>query len=84
MRVALLIGLLATFAGPVLAQDTARGGVLEERQTLIIIEPDLIEGGVPMPGGVIVTPPPKAPRHRSLIRIRSDFRREVLSSVAQL
>lgn len=44
---------------------------------------DVIEAGVPAPQGVVVTTRP-TPAHRSLIRLRTDFRAEVLSSVSRL
>ena len=66
-------------AGAAVAQD----GVSYKRKTVINFEDDTIEGDLKTPdqGYVEVR---KKMRHRSLIRIRRDFRREVLGSIGDL
>ena len=84
-----LVGLvvLTTFvlaAGSAIAQDTvSEGGVAYNRKTVINFEDDTIEGDLKTPDGQYLEVRKKM-RHKSLIRIRTDFRREVLSSVADL
>ena len=50
---------------------------------MINFEDDTIEGDLKVPDGAYVEGRKKV-RHKSLIRIRMDFRREVLASVADL
>jgi hypothetical protein len=59
------------------------GGVSYQRKTVINFEDDTIEGDLKTPDGQYLTVKKKL-RHKSLIRIRKDFRREVLSSVGDL
>jgi hypothetical protein len=59
------------------------GGVSYQRKTVINFEDDTIEGDLKTPDGQYLEVRKKM-RHKSLIRIRTDFRREVLSSVAGL
>ena len=59
------------------------GGVSYQRKTVINFEDDTIEGDLKVPDGAYVECRKKV-RHKSLIRIRTDFRREVLASVADL
>ena len=54
-----------------------------EKKTVINFEDDTIEGDLKTPDAVYLEARKKM-RHRSLIRIRTDFRREVLGSVADL
>ena len=72
---------------PAAAQDDGgvnkEGGVSYERKTVINFEDDTIEGDLKTPDGQYLEVRKKL-RHRSLIKIRSDFRREVMSSVADL
>lgn len=68
------------------AQDegaNTEGGVSYQRKTVINFEDDTIEGDLKVPDGAYVEGRKKV-RHKSLIRIRTDFRREVLASVAEL
>ena len=68
------------------AQDdgvNTEGGVSYQRKTVINFEDDTIEGDLKTPDGQYLTVKKKM-RHKSLIRIRKDFRREVLSSVGDL
>jgi hypothetical protein len=58
-------------------------GVSYQRKTVINFEDDTIEGDLKTPDGVYLEARKKM-RHKSLIRIRSDFRREVLGSIADL
>jgi hypothetical protein len=74
-------------AVPAVAQDkpdvVSEGGVSYNRKTVINFEDDTIEGDLKTPDAVYLEAR-KRMRHRSLIRIRTDFRREVLGSVADL
>ena len=78
----LTLGLAATGA---FAQEEANseGGVSYQRKTVINFEDDTIEGDLKTPDGQYLESRKKM-RHKSLIRIRTDFRREVMSSVADL
>ncbi|MBM4279477.1 MAG: adventurous gliding motility protein CglF [Deltaproteobacteria bacterium] len=78
-----LATLLATASA---AQDdgvNVEGGVSYQRKTVINFEDDTIEGDLKTPDGQYLNVKKKL-RHKSLIRIRKDFRREVLSSVGDL
>ena len=84
----LVVVALSGLALPLLAQDkdegtTTEGGVSYQRKTVINFEDDTIEGDLKTPDGQYLEVRKKM-RHKSLIRIRTDFRREVLSSVADL
>jgi hypothetical protein len=90
MRVTKLFAVvvLGALAVPALAQDktegvVTEGGVAYNRKTVINFEDDTIEGDLKTPDAVYLEARKKM-RHRSLIRIRQDFRREVLGSVADL
>jgi hypothetical protein len=86
MRRLFVVVVVAAFAAPVLAQEegtTSEGGVSYQRKTVINFEDDTIEGDLKTPDGQYLEVRKKM-RHKSLIRIRTDFRREVLSSVADL
>jgi hypothetical protein len=81
-----LVWVVATAATAASAQEdgvVTEGGVSYQRKTVINFEDDTIEGDLKVPDGAYVQGT-KRVRHRSLIRIRTDFRREVLSSVADL
>jgi hypothetical protein len=68
------------------AQDegvVTEGGVAYNRKTVINFEDDTIEGDLKTPDGAYLEARKKM-RHKSLIRIRTHFRREVLGSVAEL
>lgn len=67
-------------AASVLAQEA---GVSYKRKTVINFEDDTIEGDLKTPDGDYLEIRKKM-RHRSLIRIRRDFRREVMGSIADL
>ena len=76
---ALLFGtLIATTA---FAQEDAN--VSYKRKTVINFEDDTIEGDLKTPDGQYLEARKKL-RHRSLIRIRTEWRREVLGSIADL
>ena len=62
---------------------SAQEGVSYKRKTVINFEDDTIEGDLKTPDGQYLEIR-KRMRHRSLIRIRRDFRREVLGSIADL
>jgi hypothetical protein len=67
-----------------IAQDTVtEGGATYNRKTVINFEDDTIEGDLKTPDAVYLEARKKM-RHKSLIRIRQDFRREVLGSIADL
>lgn len=69
---------------PLLAQDTnSEAGVAYNRKTVINFEDDTIEGDLKTPDAVYLEARKKM-RHKSLIRIRTSFRREVLGSIADL
>lgn len=76
---ALLVGSLAT---PSLAQEDG-AGVQYKKKTVINFEDDTIEGDLKTPDGQYLEVRAKM-RHRSLIRIRTEFRREVLGSISDL
>jgi hypothetical protein len=84
IAIAMSIGIAAEAA---LAQDkpdtVTEGGVAYNRKTVINFEDDTIEGDLKTPDAVYLEARKKM-RHRSLIRIRTDFRREVLGSIADL
>jgi hypothetical protein len=73
--------LAALWASAAAAQD--EGGVSYKRKTVINFEDDTIEGDLKTPDGQYIEHRKKM-RHKSLIRIRRDFRREVLGSIADL
>lgn len=86
LRVALAVVLASTLgiASIAAAQDTVtEGGVAYNRKTVINFEDDTIEGDLKTPDAVYLEARKKM-RHKSLIRIRQDFRREVLGSIADL
>lgn len=75
--------LTATFvAMPAAAQDEGPG-VTYKRKTVINFDDDTIEGDLKTPDGQYLEVKKKM-QHRKLIRIREDFRREVLGSVSNL
>ncbi len=81
------LAVLTTFAltaSSAIAQDTvSEGGASFARKTVINFEDDTIEGDLKTPDAVYLEAR-KRMRHKSLIRIRQDFRREVLGSIADL
>lgn len=85
LKIMLLAALVSSTTA--LAQDdegaNTEGGVSYQRKTVINFEDDTIEGDLKTPDGQYLEVRKKM-RHKSLIRIRTDFRREVLSSVADL
>jgi hypothetical protein len=64
------------------AQEDAEG-VQYKKKTVINFEDDTIEGDLKTPDGQYLEVRARM-RHRSLIRIRTEFRREVLGSIADL
>jgi hypothetical protein len=58
-------------------------GVSYKRKTVINFEDDTIEGNLKTPDGQYLEARKKM-RHRSLIRIRRDFRRKIMSSIGEL
>jgi hypothetical protein len=59
------------------------GGVSYQRKTVINFDDDTIEGDLKTPDGQYLDARKKV-RHQSLIRIRREFRRAVMTSVADL
>ncbi len=81
-----VVALSSLLATPAMAQEggaNTEAGVSYERKTVINFEDDTIEGDLKTPDGQYLEVRKKM-RHKSLIRIRTDFRREVMSSVADL
>lgn len=76
---------LLALAAPAMAQGQAHKEPVTgaERRTVIDMELDVIEGTLKAPD-VLVIPEPIRLKFRSLIQVRSDFRREILASGAQL
>jgi hypothetical protein len=73
-------------AGPALAQDEAvkgSDGNSYQRKTVINFEDDTIEGDLKTPDGEYLEARKKA-RHKSLIKIREQFRRRILQSARGL
>ena len=84
----LLLATIAFGSSSALAQSQSpdvvtEGGVSYSRKTVINFEDDTIEGDLKTPDAVYLEARKKM-RHKSLIRIRQDFRREVLGSIADL
>ena len=73
----ILSGLLGL---PAMAQE---GGQQFKRKTVINFEDDTIEGDLKTPDGEYLQARGQL-RHRSLIRIRTNFRAEVLGSIVDL
>jgi hypothetical protein len=82
-----MFALVVLFAVAAQAQEdtgtNTENGVAYQRRTVINFDDDTIEGGLKTPDGALNEARTKM-RHRSLIRIRTHFRREVLSSVGGL
>lgn len=72
--------LTVTWVMPAAAQEA---GVSYKRKTVINFEDDTIEGDLKTPDGQYLEASKKI-RHKTLIRIREDFRREVLGSISDL
>jgi len=79
-RIAVLgvVSVFALGATSVAAQD-----VQYKKKTVINFEDDTIEGSLKTPDGQYIEARRKA-RHKSLIRIRTEFKREVLGSISDL
>lgn len=75
-----VVAVAATFSAPAAAQEA---GVSYKRKTVINFEDDTIEGDLKTPDGQYLEASKKI-RHKTLIRIREDFRREVLGSISDL
>mgnify|MGYP000331641452 CR=1 FL=1 len=82
----LVASLLAAFSSAAVAQDdTAKGadGATYQRKTVINFEDDTIEGDLKTPDGEYLEARKKS-RHKSLIKIRENFRRRILQSAGRL
>jgi hypothetical protein len=88
-RVLCVALVFASFSVSVAAQEQAaeganvEGGVSYQRKTVINFDDDTIEGDLKTPDGQYLDARKKV-RHQSLIRIRREFRRSVMTSVADL
>lgn len=80
-RLVALVALVITCALPAAAQRSEARP--EERRTVIDFEAEVIEGGLDTPD-VVVTPVRKRAVLRSLIRVRTEFRQQLLSTVGHL
>lgn len=74
---------LVALASPASAQEEGDPNVQYKKKTVINFEDDTIEGDLKTPDGQYLEVRAKM-RHRSLIRIRTEFRREVLGSISDL
>jgi hypothetical protein len=85
MRKMLVVaGLLMLVGASARAQDTnAVDGQQFQRKTVINFEDDTIEGDLKTPDGEYLEARKKA-RHKSLIKIRENFRRRILQSAGSL
>ena len=85
MKRTICIALSLLCASSVLAQTSTTTSVPAERTTVITIGgEDTIEGDLKMPAGIVASGRPPRSTHRTLVKPRIDFRRELLSSVASL
>lgn len=82
ITIASLLALGALFAAPVFAQDDDEN-VQYEKKTVLNFDDDTIEGDLKTPDGEFLRAKRRV-RHRSLIRIRTEFRREILGSIGAL
>lgn len=74
----------AGLSGPALGQEGEGAPAVQyKKKTIINFEDDTIEGDLKTPDGQYLEVRARM-RHRSLIRIRTEFRREVLGSIAEL
>ena len=80
----LCIGCLVWLSvGVARAQDQAEQGVVYQKKTVYNFEDDTITGDLTRPDQEFLTGRKRA-RHKSLIRIREDFKDRVLKSVKDL
>lgn len=75
--------LAAAFVGSLAALPAVAQDDNFQKKTIINFEDDTIEGDLKTPDGEYLEARNRM-RHRSLIRIRTTFRREVLGSIADL
>lgn len=74
---------LSLLSGSVLAQESDEEGVVYKKKTVISFDDDTIDGDLLKPDGAFVESR-KRVRHSNLIRIRDDFRAQILNSVTKL
>ena len=79
----LILVLAFTVAGAALAQDKGDGNVRYNKTTSYDFEDDTIEGDLTKPDGEYVEARKKV-KHSNLIKIREDFKEEVMQSVGEL
>lgn len=75
--------LLQLGARSAFAQDEDEGNVVYQKKTIINFDDDTIDGDLTRPDAVFLEARKKL-RHSNLIRIREDFRQEILNSVMGL
>lgn len=80
-----LMAALLLLAAPALAQEPAKGGdkVQYQKKTVVNFEDDTIQGDLTRPDGEYVDARRKV-AHSNLIKVREDFRQEVLRSAKDL
>ncbi|MCB9654497.1 MAG: adventurous gliding motility protein CglF [Deltaproteobacteria bacterium] len=66
-----------------MAQEEGEEGVVYKKKTVISFDDDTIDGDLMRPDGAYVEAR-KRLRHSNLIRIREDFRVQILNSVTKL
>jgi hypothetical protein len=82
LRWVLAVG-FAWGTAPSFAQAPPPGAVEYQRKTVINFEDDTIEGDLKTPDGEYLEARKKA-RHKSLIKIRENFRRRIIQSAGSL
>jgi len=88
----LMLAAVLAVAAPALAQDSGgeqkadkggEGNVRYSKTTTINFEDDVVEGDLTKPDGEYVEARKKV-KHSNLIRVREDFKEEVMESVGEL
>ncbi|MBI4818075.1 MAG: adventurous gliding motility protein CglF [Deltaproteobacteria bacterium] len=79
--VALFLG--GSVMAPALAEAQEEAGVIYQKKTTVSFEEDTIDGDLTRPDATYVEAR-KRVRHSNLIRIRENFREQVLRSVSRL
>jgi hypothetical protein len=85
-RLILVVVVVVAFALPAFAQVNAAADRLppRERRVVINIDEQVIEASPRRPEAMPIVGNGRKTPHKSLIRMRTDFRQEVLSSIARL
>ena len=79
----LILALAFTLSAVAFAQDKGEGNVKYNKTTSYDFEDDTIEGDLTKPDGEYVEARKKV-KHSNLIKIREDFKEEVMQSVGEL